>query len=115
MTRIAVLGAGKIGEALLAGLIAAGQPAARPAFTERHPERARELTARYGVAAVDVPEAAARSEVLVVAVKPQDIDPLLAELAPAMRPGTLGGVAVRGAADVALRAACCRPGRRWCG
>src|SRR5919107_4578595 len=89
MTRIAVLGAGKIGEALLAGLLAAGQPAGDLLFTERHPERARELTARHGVAAVDVPEAAARSEVLVVAGKPQDIDPLLAELAPALRPGTL--------------------------
>ena len=40
MTRIAVLGAGKIGEALLAGLIAAGQPAGDLLFTERHPERA---------------------------------------------------------------------------
>jgi pyrroline-5-carboxylate reductase len=89
MTRIAVLGAGKIGEALLAGLLAAGQPAGELCFTERHPERARELTARHGVAAVDVAEAAARAEVLVVAVKPQDIDPLLAELATAVAPGTL--------------------------
>ena len=89
MTRIAVLGAGKIGEALLAGLIAAGQPVGDLVFTERHPERARELTARHGVAAVDVPAAAQRSDVLVVAVKPQDIDPLLAELSPVIRPGTL--------------------------
>ena len=89
MTRIAVLGAGKIGEALLAGLIAAGQPVGDLVFTERHPERARELTARHGVAAVDVAAAAQGSDVLVVAVKPQDIDPLLAELAPALRPGTL--------------------------
>ena len=89
MTRIAVLGAGKIGEALLAGLLAAGQPAGELCFTERHPERARELTARHGVAAVDVAQAAARAEVLVVAVKPQDIDPLLAELAAAVAPGTL--------------------------
>jgi pyrroline-5-carboxylate reductase len=89
MTRIAVLGAGKIGEALLAGLIAAGQPVSDLVFTERHPERARELTARHGVAAVDVAAAAQGSDVLVVAVKPQDIDPLLAELATALRPGTL--------------------------
>ena len=89
MTRIAVLGAGKIGEALLAGLIAAGQPVGDLVFTERHPERARELTARHGVAAVDVAAAAQGSDVLVVAVKPQDIDPLLAELATALRPGTL--------------------------
>jgi pyrroline-5-carboxylate reductase len=89
MTRITVLGAGKIGEALLAGLLGAGRSAADLAFTERHPERARELVERFGVVAVDVPGAAQRSDVLVVAVKPQDIDPLLAELAPVIRPGTL--------------------------
>ena len=89
MTRITVLGGGKIGEALLAGLLAAGRSPADLAFTERHPERARELAERHGVAAVDVPGAAARSDVLVVAVKPQDIDPLLADLAPVLRPGTL--------------------------
>jgi pyrroline-5-carboxylate reductase len=89
MTRIAVLGAGKIGEALLTGLLAAGRSPADLAFTERHPERARELADRLDVPALDVPAAAERSDVLVVAVKPQDIDPLLAELAPAIRPGTL--------------------------
>jgi pyrroline-5-carboxylate reductase len=89
MTRIAVLGAGKIGEALLAGLLAAGQPADELVFTERHPERAAELTARHGVASVAVPAAAEHAEVVVVAVKPQDIVPVLAELAPALRPGTL--------------------------
>jgi pyrroline-5-carboxylate reductase len=89
MTRIAVLGAGKIGEALLAGLLAAGRSPADLALTERHPERARELSERLGVETLDVAAASARSDVLVVAVKPQDIDPLLAELAPALRPGTL--------------------------
>jgi pyrroline-5-carboxylate reductase len=86
---VAVLGAGKIGEALLAGLLAAGRTADDLVFTERHPERAAELSARHGVAAVDVSTAAARAEVIVVAVKPQDIAPVLAELAPAIRPGTL--------------------------
>jgi len=89
MTRIAVLGAGRIGEALLAGLLAAGRSPDELVFTERHPERAAELTARHGVAAADVPTAAQRSDVVVVAVKPQDIAPVLAELAPALRPGTL--------------------------
>ena len=86
---VAVLGAGKIGEALLAGLLAAGRTPDELMFTERHPERAAELTARLGVAGVDVAAAAARAEVLVVAVKPQDIAPVLAELAPVLRPGTL--------------------------
>jgi pyrroline-5-carboxylate reductase len=89
MTRIAVLGAGKIGEALLAGLLAGGAATGDLVFTERHPERAAELSARHGVAAVDVPAAAAHAEMIVVAVKPQDIVPVLTELAPALRPGTL--------------------------
>jgi pyrroline-5-carboxylate reductase len=89
MTRIAVLGAGKIGEALLAGLLAAGRSASDLTFTERHAERAADLTARLGVEATDVVNAAAKAEVIVIAVKPQDIAPVLAELNAAIRPGTL--------------------------
>ena len=89
MTRIAVLGAGKIGEALLAGLLGAGRDAADLVLTERHPERAAELTALLGVRAVDVPAAAEHAEIVVIAVKPQDIVPVLTALAPELRPGTL--------------------------
>ncbi|WP_214364641.1 pyrroline-5-carboxylate reductase [Pseudonocardia sp. H11422] len=89
MTRIAVLGAGKIGEALLAGLLGAGRQPEDLTFTERHPERAADLTARLGVQSADVTTAAAKAEVVVVAVKPQDIAPVLAELNAAVRPGTL--------------------------
>jgi len=89
MTVIAVLGAGKIGEALLAGLLQGGRGADELLFTERHPERAAELTERYGIAGVEVPEAAKRADVLVVAVKPQDIEPVLTELAPLVGPDKL--------------------------
>ncbi len=89
MTTTAVLGAGKIGEALLSGLIHAGRNADDLLFTERSEARRVELTKRYGVASVTVAEAAARADVLVVAVKPQDIDPLLTELAPVLRAQTL--------------------------
>jgi pyrroline-5-carboxylate reductase len=88
MTRIAVLGAGKIGEALLAGLLASGRPAEELVFTERHPERAAELTERHGVGAVDVPTAGG-SDIVVVAVKPQDIAPVLRDLDGALDAGTL--------------------------
>lgn len=89
MTTIAILGAGKIGEALLSGLLRAGRSPDGLMFTERYEGRRIELTERYGVAAVDVATAARRADVLVVAVKPQDIDPLLAELAPVVGPSTL--------------------------
>lgn len=82
MTTIAVLGAGKIGEALLSGLLHGGRAPADLLFTERYPARSAELTERYGVRGVDVAEAAKRADVLVIAVKPQDIDPVLDELAP---------------------------------
>jgi pyrroline-5-carboxylate reductase len=84
MTSIAVLGAGKIGEALLSGLLSGGRKPDQLMFTERYAERAAELTQRYGVRTVDVPTAAKEAEVLVVAVKPQDIDPVLDDLAPAV-------------------------------
>jgi pyrroline-5-carboxylate reductase len=89
MTTIAVLGAGKIGEALLSGLLQGGRGADELLFTEKHPERAAALTERYGVEGLDVPGAAQRADVLVVAVKPQDIEPLLDELSPVLKPGTL--------------------------
>ncbi|MFE9744681.1 pyrroline-5-carboxylate reductase [Saccharothrix saharensis] len=89
MTTIAVLGAGKIGEALLSGLLQGGRTADELLFTEKHPDRAAALTERYGVEGLDVPGAAQRADVLVVAVKPQDIEPLLDELSPVLKPGTL--------------------------
>lgn len=89
MTRVAVLGAGKIGEALLAGLLAGGRDPADLVFSERHPERALELTARLGVASAGIAEAVAGADIVVVAVKPQDITPVLAELHDALDPGTL--------------------------
>ncbi|AOS61302.1 pyrroline-5-carboxylate reductase [Actinoalloteichus hymeniacidonis] len=101
MTKIAVLGAGKIGEALLSGLLSAGRSAADLLFTERYPQRAVELTETYGVQAADVATAAARSDVLVVAVKPQDIDPLLAELAP-----VLGDRMAQGGSEVLVVSLC---------
>lgn len=88
MTTIAVLGAGKIGESLLSGLLHAGREPGDLLFTERSAERAAELTGRYGIKHVDVAGAMA-AEVLVVSVKPQDIEPLLEELAPAVSPGQL--------------------------
>jgi pyrroline-5-carboxylate reductase len=86
---IAVLGAGKIGEALLSGLLSSGRRVEELMFSERHPERGAEMTTRYGLRAVDVATAAKEADVLIVAVKPQDIDTLLDELVPVISPPTL--------------------------
>jgi pyrroline-5-carboxylate reductase len=85
---LAVIGGGKIGEALLSGLVRRGG-ADGILVCERSPERAAQLTARYGVPAVDLPDAAARARVLLLAVKPQDIDVLLERLAGVVDEGHL--------------------------
>jgi pyrroline-5-carboxylate reductase len=76
---LAIIGGGKIGEALLSGLIRRGG-ADGILICERNAERAAQLADRYGVPAVDLADAAARAHVLLLAVKPQDIDTLLARL-----------------------------------
>jgi pyrroline-5-carboxylate reductase len=81
---VAVLGAGKMGEALLSGMLRAGRPASNLLFTERHEDRAQELTEKFGIEAVTSVQAAERADTLLVAVKPQEIVALLDDLAPAV-------------------------------
>jgi pyrroline-5-carboxylate reductase len=80
--RIAVLGAGKIGEALVSGLVSSGwREPGELAVTSRRPERVQELAERYGVrATTSNAEAVADAGIVVVAVKPQDIEALLGEI-----------------------------------
>ena len=86
--RIAVLGAGRIGEALIAGLLSSGwrEPGELSASSRRD-ERVAELAERYGVRATSSNvEAAAGASLVVVSVKPQDIEALLGEIGPAITP-----------------------------
>jgi pyrroline-5-carboxylate reductase len=80
--RVAVLGAGKMGEALLSGMLRAGKPAGDLLLTARRPDRAALLRDRYGIEAVGNIEAAKSADTLMVTVKPQDMAALLAELGP---------------------------------
>ncbi|QCX78328.1 Pyrroline-5-carboxylate reductase [Streptomyces sp. YIM 121038] len=79
---VAVLGTGKIGEALLSGMIRSGWAPAELLVTTRRQERADELRTRYGVEALTNAEAAKRADTLILACKPQDMARLLDELAP---------------------------------
>jgi pyrroline-5-carboxylate reductase len=82
--RLAILGAGKIGESLIAGLLSAEWR--RPdevVATGRRPERIAELAERYNVrTTLSNVEAVAGSSLVVIAVKPQDFDALLGEISP---------------------------------
>jgi pyrroline-5-carboxylate reductase len=79
--QVAILGAGKMGEALLSGLLRAGRRPEDLLVTARRKERAALLRERYGVPVVDN-AAAARAGTLLLAVKPQDMAVLLDELGP---------------------------------
>jgi pyrroline-5-carboxylate reductase len=80
--RIAVLGTGKIGEALVSGLLSADwREPGEIVATGRRPERLEELRSRYRVrTTLSNAEAAAGAALVVIAVKPQDIEALLREV-----------------------------------
>ncbi len=86
--RIAILGAGKLGESLLAGLLVSGWRLPEEiVVTGRRPERVAELAARHGVeATLSNVEASAGAALVVLAVKPQDFDVLLGEVGAFLTP-----------------------------
>src|SRR5262249_43523418 len=86
MSSLAILGGGKIGEALLSGLLRGERTTADIVLSEKHPERATYLAETYGVQVHSAPDAVKLASTLLLAVKPQDIDGLLAEIAPAVGP-----------------------------
>jgi pyrroline-5-carboxylate reductase len=82
--RIAVLGAGKIGEALLSGLLRGGRQAGDVCFAEQYPARAKEIAERYGIESLTPIDAAKSADAVVIAVKPPDVGALAAEIGPAL-------------------------------
>jgi pyrroline-5-carboxylate reductase len=82
--RVAVLGAGTLGEALIAGLLSGGWRApAEIVATGRRQERVDELAERFGIeTTLSNRDAVNGAALVVVAVKPQDFDVLLDEIAP---------------------------------
>jgi pyrroline-5-carboxylate reductase len=86
---VAVIGAGKIGELVLSGLLRAGWPAGKLLATARRPERGAQLAEQYGVRVVDNATAVKEADVLAIAVKPQDAGTLLDEIGAAVPPEKL--------------------------
>ncbi|WP_172826366.1 pyrroline-5-carboxylate reductase [Mycobacterium colombiense] len=81
MARIAIIGGGSIGEALLSGLLRAGRQVKDLVVVERVPERAKYLADTYSVLISSVSDAVENASFVVVAVKPADVESVMAELA----------------------------------
>src|SRR5438874_547984 len=86
--RVAILGAGTIGEWLRRGLLSGGwREPSELVFTVRDEQRATNLSERYGVeATTSNAEAVAGAALVVIAVKPQDFDALLGEIGGLLTP-----------------------------
>jgi len=80
--KIAILGAGRIGEALISGLLSSEwRKPDEIAATTRRPERVTELHERHGIAAtLSNHDAVVGASLVVIAVKPQDIEGLMGEI-----------------------------------
>jgi pyrroline-5-carboxylate reductase len=83
---VGFLGAGNMGEALIKGLLAAKLVPADAIFaTDVRPERLKELDRQYGIqVASDNVELVRRADIVILAVKPQIMDAVATEIAPAV-------------------------------
>jgi pyrroline-5-carboxylate reductase len=84
MARIAIIGGGHIGEALLSGLLRAGRQTKDLVVAEKDPARAKELAEKYSVQVSSVRDAAENAGYVIVAVKPGDVEAVVDQLAEAV-------------------------------
>jgi pyrroline-5-carboxylate reductase len=78
---VGVIGAGVMGEALIAALIRSGVSTSDISFTEKRVERAQELETIYKISHLPLPELLAQSTTVLLVVKPQDMQATLREMA----------------------------------
>ena len=87
---VGLLGAGTLGEIVIGALLAAGWLPDQVAAVESRSERVEEVAAEHGiVASTDAAEVVPGRQVLVVAVKPNDVDTVLASVASLVTPEQL--------------------------
>ena len=80
MKQVGVIGAGVMGEALIAALISFGISPDSITISEKRNDRADELSARYGIKVEDVATNVSKADALLLVVKPQDMAATLDEI-----------------------------------
>jgi pyrroline-5-carboxylate reductase len=83
MARIAIIGGGSMGEALLSGLLRAGRHVKDLVVAEKNPDRAKYLSEKYSVLVTSVSDAAENATYVIVAVKPADVVNVIDDIADA--------------------------------
>lgn len=89
MSAVAVIGAGVMGETVIAGLVRGGWDADQITAVDRYQPRLDEIAAKYQVGSASLAAAVAGADTVVVVVKPQDVGDVLPQIGAAMRAGTL--------------------------
>ena len=87
--KTAVIGAGNMGEALIAGLIAYGETPTNIVVCEKRVERANELVNRYAISIAEIAESVRSADAVLLVVKPQDMAAVLAEVGAAINPAAV--------------------------
>lgn len=100
MTRIAVVGGGRIGEALIAGLREAGTPPSDLVVVEAVEARATELAKKYSILATSLDIGCEGADVIVVAVKPGDVPAVVDRIGQAISDSVHESIVVSLAAGV---------------
>jgi pyrroline-5-carboxylate reductase len=81
MARIAIIGGGNMGEALLAGLLLAGRQVKDLVLSEKSGERAEFLSQTYSVRVAPLADAVENAAFVILAVKPADVESVIGEIA----------------------------------
>ena len=81
MSRIAIIGGGNIGEALVGGLLRAGHHVRDLVLAEKVPERADYLSQTFSVRVASIAEAVENVAFVILAVKPADVESTTVEIA----------------------------------
>jgi pyrroline-5-carboxylate reductase len=85
-SKVAVIGAGVMGEALIAALISSGVNSNRITISEKREDRAQELIAKYSINSAELASNVANADALLLVVKPQDMGSVLEEIKGSINP-----------------------------
>ena len=88
-SKVAVIGAGVMGEALISALISSGVNPNHITISEKREERARELITKYSINEAPLAINVSDADALLLVVKPQDMGSLLEEIKSTINPNAL--------------------------
>ena len=88
-SKVAVIGAGVMGEALIAALISSGVKADHITISEKREDRAQELISKYSIKTSSLASNVSAADALLLVVKPQDMATVLEEIKGSINPNTV--------------------------